>query len=196
MTDSLYSAKHWANKSQEYAEQSHADQIQSDFGQSDNTKVDFIKNKPTKLSDFTDDSATTPIARATGDGSGNEITQTYATKDLDNLSIAGRNKLAVSLIYALTGTGTKLLQNNYTYRLTTSGDVTISLPTGSISEISQIMLYLKKANASHNIDLGTTYYFNEEAPDLSDAGDYNIVYEYDPNESHWVVGAVKKGAAS
>ena len=67
------SAKYWAGQAAQ-------GQIQSDFAQSDNTKKDFIKNKPTKLSDFTDSSATTPIARATADADGNTITTTYETK--------------------------------------------------------------------------------------------------------------------
>jgi len=39
----------------EWVDPSASSQIQSDWSQSDNTKVDFIKNKPTKLSDFSND---------------------------------------------------------------------------------------------------------------------------------------------
>lgn len=39
-------------------------QKQSDWEQSDNTKADYIKNKPTKLSDFTDNTSTNPIDKA------------------------------------------------------------------------------------------------------------------------------------
>ena len=67
------SAKYWAG-------QASAGQLQADWDQVDNTQKDFIKNKPTKLSDFTDSSTTTPIARATADASGNTITATYETK--------------------------------------------------------------------------------------------------------------------
>ena len=67
------SAKYWAG-------QASAGQLQADWDQVDNTQKDFIKNKPTKLSDFTDSSATTPIARATADADGNTITTTYETK--------------------------------------------------------------------------------------------------------------------
>lgn len=67
------SAKYWAG-------QASAGQLQADWNQVDNTQKDFIKNKPTKLSDFTDSSTTTPIARATADASGNTITATYETK--------------------------------------------------------------------------------------------------------------------
>lgn len=67
------SAKYWAG-------QASAGQLQADWDQVDNTQKDFIKNKPTKLSDFTDSSATTPIARATADADGNTITATYETK--------------------------------------------------------------------------------------------------------------------
>ena len=51
------SAKYWAA-------QAAAGQIQADWDQSDNTKKDYIKNKPTKLSNFTDDSQTTPAYRS------------------------------------------------------------------------------------------------------------------------------------
>lgn len=215
-----YSAKHYAAKAKEYAEQAHADQLQADWTQSDTTKVDFIKNKPTipaaqvnsdwsasgnvaevlnkptKLSDFTDDTATTPVDRATGDGSGNEITATYANKDLDNLSVSGNDKLAVSTVFDLLGSGQKYLYNNKTYKIQSTGNL-VFRPSGLLSgKTNTIMVYLKKTDAAHTVDLGTTYYFNCEAPDLSEAGDYNVIYEYDPNNSHWVVGAVKKGAAS
>ena len=49
-----YSAKYWAERASQ-------GQIQADWTQDDNTKQDYIKNKPTKLSDFTDDLGTSPI---------------------------------------------------------------------------------------------------------------------------------------
>lgn len=51
------SAKYWAG-------QAAAGQIQADWSQSDNTKKDYIKNKPTKLSNFSDDTATNPVDKA------------------------------------------------------------------------------------------------------------------------------------
>lgn len=43
------------------------DQVQSNWAQTDNTKVDFIKNKPTKLSDFTNDqNFTSNVGTVTG----------------------------------------------------------------------------------------------------------------------------------
>ena len=69
----VHSSRGWAEVSAQW-------QIQADWNQVDNTQKDFIKNKPTKLSDFTDSSTTTPIARATADASGNTITATYETK--------------------------------------------------------------------------------------------------------------------
>ena len=38
--------------------------VQSDWEQSDNTKLDYIKNKPENLSDLTDDTSTNPIDKA------------------------------------------------------------------------------------------------------------------------------------
>ena len=43
-----YSAKYWAERASQ-------GQIQADWTQDDNTKQDYIKNKPTKLSEFEDD---------------------------------------------------------------------------------------------------------------------------------------------
>lgn len=51
------SAKYWAG-------QAAAGQIQTDWAQADNTKKDYIKNKPTKLSDFSDDTSTNPVDKA------------------------------------------------------------------------------------------------------------------------------------
>ena len=51
------SAKYWAG-------QAAAGQIQADWAQADNTKKDYIKNKPTKLSDFSDDTSTNPVDKA------------------------------------------------------------------------------------------------------------------------------------
>ena len=51
------SAKYWAG-------QAAAGQIQADWSQSDNTKKDYIKNKPTKLSNFSDDTSTNPVDKA------------------------------------------------------------------------------------------------------------------------------------
>lgn len=67
------SAKYWA-------QQSAQGQVQADWSQTDTTKKDFIKNKPTKLSDFSDDSEENPIKRALADEDGNNIKNTYQTK--------------------------------------------------------------------------------------------------------------------
>lgn len=51
------SAKYWAAQSAQ-------GQIQSDWEQEDTTKKDYIKNKPTLLSDFIDDTSANPIDKA------------------------------------------------------------------------------------------------------------------------------------
>lgn len=50
----LYSDNEWKSISSSLVEAS-AEQKQSDWNQTDDTQVDFIKNKPTKLSQFTND---------------------------------------------------------------------------------------------------------------------------------------------
>ena len=51
------SAKYWAAQSAQ-------GQIQSDWEQEDTSKKDYIKNKPTKVSDFIDDTSTNPVDKA------------------------------------------------------------------------------------------------------------------------------------
>ena len=96
---------------------------------------------------------------------------------------------------ALTYASTITLSTNMSYRLTLTGDIAFVLPSPTANKLNQIEVQLYMATA-YTIDLGTTYYFNEEAPDLSADGYYTIVWEYDWLQSQWVVGAVNKGVAS
>lgn len=95
----------------------------------------------------------------------------------------------------LDGSGTLLLEDNSLYKLTSSGDIVFSLPTISdTSKFHQIMVQFKMSTVV-TINAGTSYYFDSEAPDLSKAGNYNFVWEYDNIDSHWVFGAISKGTA-
>jgi len=88
------------------------------------------------------------------------------------------------------------LSDNTIYKVTANGATTFSLPTiTDLTKFHQIFIELNMSSV-YTITLGTTYYFNKTAPDLSSAGTYNLYYEYDNTESHWVVGAIPKGSAS
>lgn len=110
-------------------------------------------------------------------------------------SINAINALEKIPNYTLTFASTINLATNTSYILTLSGDVTFILPNPEAGKLNQIEVQLYMATA-YTIDLGTTYYFNEEAPDLSADGYYTIIWEYDWLQSQWVVGATKKGQAS
>lgn len=92
------SAKYWA-------EQAAAGQIQTDWDQSDNTKKDYIKNKPTKLSNFTDDSETTPIKEAK--------TLTGLTSTVTELNILDGATLDVNELNILDGATLSTTELNY-----------------------------------------------------------------------------------
>ena len=86
------------------------------------------------------------------------------------------------------------LEDNKMYSLVATGDVAFTLPTVSDAKLHQIFLQLQMDTAV-TIDLGTTNYFKGTAPDMTVAGMYNIIWEYDVNKGVWVVDAVLKGEA-
>lgn len=119
-----------------------------------------------------------------------------ANKDLSNVSW---NSVSASDIPTdvklLSGSGTLILEDNKLYKLTSSGSTTFSLPTiTDTTKFHQIMVQLKMSSVV-TINVGTSYYFNSKAPDLSKAGSYDLVWEYDNINGHWVFGATSKGTA-
>lgn len=88
--------------------------------------------------------------------------------------------------------GAIILQDNSVSAVTPTGDITFVLPTVTdISKFHQILVQLSMETVI-TIDVGTSYFFDKSAIDLSIAGGYNIIYEYDG--SHWVCGVISKGA--
>lgn len=119
-----------------------------------------------------------------------------ANKDLSNVSW---NSVSASDIPTdvelLSGSGTLTLEDNKLYKLTSSGSTTFSLPIiTDTTKFHQIMVQLHMSSAI-TINAGTSYYFTDETPDISKAGDYDLIWEYDNVEGHWVFGAVLKGTA-
>ena len=56
----MTSASNYAAQAKKAAEEAISGQLQADFSQTNSSAKDFIKNKPTKLSDFTDDLGSSP----------------------------------------------------------------------------------------------------------------------------------------
>lgn len=95
-------------------------------------------------------------------------------------------------ITTLSTSGTISLKDNSINRISASGTVTFSLPSATSAKYHQILVQLTMSSV-RTINLGTTRYFNGEAPDLSKAGLYNIFYEH--NGTYWTVGAIYKGTS-
>ena len=119
----------------------------------------------------------------------------YQTASDVTTSINAINALAKIPNYTLTFASSISLTTNTSYILTLGGDVAFVLPNPEAGKLNQIEVQVYMATA-YTIDLGTTYYFGGSAPDMSEAGYYSIMYEYDWLQQHWIAGALKKGAAS
>lgn len=108
----------------------------------------------------------------------------------DNWDILDKSTLKGDVIILGTS-GTQSLTNNRIHKITCSGNVTFSLPSPD-SNIFNQMLVLLYMSSAYTINLGTSVYFTGSAPDMSNAGYYTIIYEYDNIRSSWTVGALKK----
>ena len=91
--------------------------------------------------------------------------------------------------------GTVSLNANTLYKMTISGETTFSLPSTVNAEKHNQIKILANLSVVSAINFGTTKYFNCEAPDMSEAGFYDIYIDYDPHQASWVAGAIRKGAA-
>jgi hypothetical protein len=130
-----------------------------------------------------------------------------ADLDLENTGLSGLENnngtltwdgKSVATVYSIQNisstSGTVSLSANNVYTITLSGNVTFSLPQATAGVLNQIEIQLYMPSV-YTIDLGTTTYFGGEAPDISEAGYYTIIYEYDNIHSVWVVGALKKASS-
>jgi len=108
-----------------------------------------------------------------------ELTTNYQTKNQS--------------VNTLSGTAITLTDNSVN-TLTPTGNTTFTLPTVTDTSIFHQILIQLDLSTVYTIDLGATTYFGGTAPDLSQTGNYNLIYEYDNALSAWVVGSVVKGA--
>lgn len=129
------------------------------------------------------DTLTNVLSTINGDISGLSSTVSTLESDVAYLKNTPINTLASS--------GTVSLTSNTLYQASLTGNITFSLPTVSdVSKHNQIKIYLYMQTV-YTITLGTTHYINGDAPDLSEAGNYMIYYDYLPTISSWSVGAMK-----
>lgn len=96
----------------------------------------------------------------------------------------------------LATSGTVALTDNSINSITPSAAVTFTLPEITDNTVFHQILVQVNLSTVYSITLGTSNFFNSTAPDMSNAGVYNLFYEYDKANQYWVVGAVVKGAES
>lgn len=99
-------------------------------------------------------------------------------------------------INSLSTSGTIELTDNSINSITPSGNITFTLPTITDNTVFHEIMVQINLSTVYTIDVGTTYYFNKTAPDLSSAGTYNLYYEYDKATLQWYCGALNKGTVS
>ena len=124
------------------------------------------------------------------------------TGELSNLTTTDKTSLVGAInevhensnptVNVLPTSGTINLTDNSINTITPNGNVTFALPAVTdLTNFHQILVQVK-LTSSYTINLGTSYYFNEETPTFSNHS-YDIVYEYDNINTHWVVGSIIKG---
>ena len=79
--------------------------------------------------------------------------------------------------------------------ITPTGNVTFVLPAVTDSKYHQMLVQVNMSTI-YTVNVGTTNYFNDVEPNLSMAGIYDIVYEYDNASTKWVCGSIYKGTVS
>lgn len=98
-------------------------------------------------------------------------------------------------VNVLSTSGTIALTDNSVNAVSPSGNITFSLPTiTDNSKFHQILVQIKLSTV-YTIGVGTSYYFNKTAPNLSSTGVYNLYFEYDKTNQYWVCGLLPKGTA-
>lgn len=181
-TDEEVQALGGVHSSEGWSKVSSQGQVQADWSQNDNTQKDYIKNKPTTLSSFDDDLGSNPI----------HTHNQYLTQHQD---ISGKEDIAKT-INILSTSGTIALTDNSVNSINVAGNVTFTLPTVSDNTTFHQILVQIYMSTLYSINVGTTYFFNSESPDLSARGVYDLIFEYDKVNQYWVCGGFKKGSAS
>ena len=114
-------------------------------------------------------------------------------KTINSTSILGSGNIDTTSQSVTTLSGTSItLTDNSINTLTPTGNTTFTLPTVTDTTIFHQILVQLNLSTVYTITLGTTTYFGGTAPDLSNVGNYNLIFEYDNALSAWVVGAVSK----
>lgn len=104
------------------------------------------------------------------------------------------NEKGLKPVKVLPSSGSVTLESNTINRVNITGNLSINLPTITTTNVFQQILVQVTMTELHNVTLGTTYTFNDTMPSLTEAGNYNLIYEADG--ANWYVGIIKKGEIS
>ena len=122
--------------------------------------------------------------------SGDTVYQVYDTTARSELL----NKQDIApVINILESSGVITLTDNSINTITPTGNVTFTLPTITDDTVLHQIFVQINLSTLYTLALGTSYFFNSTAPDMSQIGVYNLVYEYDKANQYWVVGCIDKG---
>ena len=110
-----------------------------------------------------------------------------------NETVGSINSLQNQPITVLETSGTIALADNSINSITPTGNVTFTLPAITDNTVFHQILVQMNLSTVYTIDVGATNYFNYSILAFDEAGQYNIIYEYDSIAEHWVVGAIGKG---
>ena len=103
---------------------------------------------------------------------------------------------APEIITLTTTSGSVSLSANKVYKVTPTGSLTFVLPTSVDNPVYNEIIVHLNLTSTYAITTGVldnSHYLNS-AINLSTAGHYDLIYEYDSNVGEWFVGTVKKGA--
>ena len=154
--------------------------------------VDLLSNVidlatiPMNLSDFTDDLGTDPV-------------HTHSQYLTEHQDISGKEDVAKAM-NVLGTSGTINLTDNSANSITEiTGDIIFVLPTiTDNTKLHQVYIQMYMPTA-YSIDLGlglTPHWLTEDEPDVTEAGNYEILYVYDKANQYWKAGVLKEGVAS
>lgn len=109
-----------------------------------------------------------------------------------NTNVSNSLSVYQTVNYPTNTSGTIPLESNKIYALTPSGAVTFSLPTISGEDVNKFhQIYVRlNLDTYYSVNLGTSWTFDNQLPQITTTGKYNLLYEYDG--AHWVVGIIKR----
>ena len=85
------------------------------------------------------------------------------------------------------------LTTNTINLITAQGSISFFPPSiENYEEFNQILVQLYMPSVV-SISLGTSIFFNGKTPDLSESGNYDIIYEFDRSNWEWACGVIYKG---